>query len=262
MMGLAQIRPTTSTFQAMLPSGCHAMIRSSRATTISLVPSPSRSATAGDASHDSCQRSLSAIFNSGALTCAVPDAGSQLGAGSEPPDPDAPAEPADPALPELPDAPLDPAAPELPPEPLAPALPPVAPLPAAPAAPAEADPALPAAPAVPAVAPALPALPALPDDPPDAAAPDAPDEPPVPASFEASSPQPTVVNIAPQASATQIALRQILGRMKRVARDELCLNVRMMTMLSGHGSRRQARFDVATSRCIVVSSSLRRTNDL
>jgi hypothetical protein len=65
-------------------SVCQTISISSRGAMISGVPSPSRSAIAGDASQPSCQRSKSVYASAGAATVAEPPplAASQLGVGS------------------------------------------------------------------------------------------------------------------------------------------------------------------------------------
>ena len=80
-----QIRPGSVARHATVLSACHTIRSSSRGATISIVPSPSRSATAGDPSHASCQRSDSVYASRGAATAGAPvDAAEHDGGGSGP----------------------------------------------------------------------------------------------------------------------------------------------------------------------------------
>src|SRR6187401_2033566 len=102
------MRPGSVSFRTSVPSRCQISRTSSRGTMISFVPSASRSATAGEPSHASCQRSNSVATSSGAAAFGVPPlvAFSHAGGGSGPappvddaPPPDEPPELAPPRPP-------------------------------------------------------------------------------------------------------------------------------------------------------------------
>src|SRR5690242_1489735 len=88
-MGLDQIRPTpASNFHRSDPSEFHTSMTPSRATTISIVPSSSRSATAGEPSHASSHRSASVRRSVGGCTVVEPPPGAAAhegGGGMVPP---------------------------------------------------------------------------------------------------------------------------------------------------------------------------------
>src|SRR5690606_13744675 len=110
--GGAQIRPgDPSSLCRKVPSSCQISKTSARGTMISRVPSPSRSAIAGEPSQASCQRSNKVALSSGARTTSLPPSLSQLAGGSDVTDVEPPL-----AL----DPPLPPAPPTLPPPPPAP----------------------------------------------------------------------------------------------------------------------------------------------